>query len=97
MPLMVKKRDVVMKTNELRDALTNLFLPEAGPVLLCSDQYLQVGCDLCDLSKLTESLASVVELKECVVLCTAEVSITYMNVEAANALIEWACKLPNGK
>lgn len=96
MSLMEKKRDVVRNTFELNSMLSNLSIPEAGKVLLQSDQYLQVGCDLRELSDLSSVLASTVDMEKSLVLFTAEVSITYMDVEAADALIKWAYELPNG-
>ena len=92
---MVKKRDTVCSTKELNAFLTNMEILE-GDVLLRSDQYLQIGCDLRDLKSLNQVLASAVDIENCLVLLTAEVSITYMNVEAADALIHWAGKLPDG-
>jgi tRNA wybutosine-synthesizing protein 4 len=96
MPLMEKKRDVVRSTAELNEMLANITFPEIGNVLLRSDQYLQVGCDLRELSELSAVLASAVDIEKCLILCTAEVSITYMTVEAADHLINWASKLPDG-
>ena len=96
MSLMEKKCDVVRNTIELNAMLTNLSIPESGKVLLRSDQYLQMGCDLRDVSELSSVLASAVDLEKCLILFTAEVSITYMDVEASDALIKWASKLPDG-
>jgi tRNA wybutosine-synthesizing protein 4 len=94
--LMIKKRDMVISTKELFALLSNV---EAlgGDVLLQSDQYLQLGCDLRNLEHLNQTLKSVVDIDKCLILLTAEVSITYMDVEAADALIEWAGRLPDGK
>lgn len=97
MPLMEKKRDVVRSAAELNEMLADLTFPESGNVLLRSDRYLQVGCDLRELSELSAVLASAVDMEKCLILCTAEVSITYMNVEAADALVKWASKLPDGR
>jgi tRNA wybutosine-synthesizing protein 4 len=97
MSLMEKKRDMVRNTAELNTMLTNLSIPESGKVLLRSDQYLQIGCDLRDLSQLSAVLASAVDLEKFLVLFTAEVSITYMHVEAADALIKWAGTLSDGE
>ena len=94
--LMQKKRDVVRSTAELNNMLTNVAFLESGNLLLQSDQYLQVGCDLRQLSELSGVLASAVDIEKCLILCTAEVSITYMNVEAADALVKWASNLPDG-
>jgi tRNA wybutosine-synthesizing protein 4 len=96
MALMEKKRDVVRSTAELKEMLANVTFPQSGKLLLKSDQYLQVGCDLRQLSELLAVLASAVDIEKCLILCIAEVSITYMHVEAANALIKWASKLADG-
>jgi tRNA wybutosine-synthesizing protein 4 len=94
---MVKKRDTVESTIELRKALTNIKVPAEGDVLLRSDQYLQLGCDLRDLSRLDKALASIFDVQTCQILLVAEVSITYMNASYSDDLIEWASKLPHGK
>ena len=95
-PLMEKKRDVVRSTAALNEMLSNVAFPESGQIFLRSDQYLQVGCDLRELSELSTVLAAAVDIEKCLILCTAEVSITYMNVEAADDLVKWASKLPGG-
>lgn len=94
---MMKKRDVIRSTAELNDMLTNVTFPESGNLLLQSDQYLQIGCDLRQLSELSDVLASAVDIEKFLILCTAEVSITYMNVEAADAVVKWASNLPNSR
>lgn len=93
---MVKKRDLVNSTKELKSLLTNLEILE-GNILVRSDEYLQLGCDLRDLKLLDQTLANAVDIHNCQILLTAEVSITYMDVEAADALIGWAGNLPDGK
>lgn len=96
MALMQKKRDVVRSTAELNEMLSNVTFPELGKLLLRSDQYLQLGCDLRELSELSAVLASAFDIENCLILCVAEVSITYMSVEAADDLVKWASKLPDG-
>ena len=56
-----------------------------------------VGCDLRDLEQLECALSEELELSKCTFLLTAEVSVTYMDVEAADALIAWAVKLKDGE
>ncbi|KAA8565863.1 hypothetical protein EYC84_009679 [Monilinia fructicola] len=94
--LMVKKQTVVRNTPELNFMLTNLDIQE-GDVLLSSDQYLQLGCDLRDLKRLEEIISKVLDIINCSFLFTAEVSITYMPTESADALIQWANKLPDAR
>ena len=93
---MVKKRAIVKDTIFLNSMLTNLCYPlDDGHVILRSDQYAQIGRDLRQLPSLAADLASIVDLQECLVLWTAEVSITYMPTESADKVLEWACLLPN--
>jgi len=94
--LICKKRDVVRQTSELNGFLSNLEFPEGDDIILQSDQYVQIGCDLRELGKLSQSLAKIAQVENSVVLCTAEVSITYMSIEAADALIEWVGSFPDG-
>jgi tRNA wybutosine-synthesizing protein 4 len=93
--LMLKKKAVVESTSQLNSMLTNVKLSD-GNVLLQSDQYVQLGCDLGDLGSLQKTLASAVDVENSVILFAAEVSITYMDVSAADALIKWCGSLPDG-
>ena len=92
--LMIKKRSVVQGTGELLSHLTNVEL-DVGNCLLRSDQYLQVGCDLRDVPYLQQTLEESVDLHNSAILFVAEVSITYMDVDASDALIAWAATIPN--
>jgi tRNA wybutosine-synthesizing protein 4 len=62
--LMLKKRNVVQNTDDLQILLSNVEVSE-GDVLLRSDQYFQVGCDLRDLESLGRILSGVVNLENC--------------------------------
>lgn len=64
-------------------------------IRLRSDEYLAIGCDLEQLDWLN-SLFEKEGFLDHEILFTAEVSVTYMRTEAANALIKWAGSLPNG-
>lgn len=61
---MLKKRNVVQNTDDLKTLLSNVEVSE-GDVLLRSDQYVQVGCDLRDLESLGRILSGVVDLENC--------------------------------
>lgn len=89
--LMEKKCNVILNTSQLRDLLGphDRPLDPSGPILR-SEHYLAIGCDLADITRLDMMLGSEVQLSNCQVLCTAEVSITYMDPNAADALIRWA-------
>lgn len=93
--LMNKKKSVVVGTNQLHSMLTNIKNLD-GDVLLHSDQYVQLGCDLRDLNHLRKLLDSVIDVENCLILFVAEVSITYMDVESADALIAWLGTIDHG-
>ncbi|KLU81595.1 leucine carboxyl methyltransferase 2 [Magnaporthiopsis poae ATCC 64411] len=91
--LVLKKRAVVLDTPELRGPFAPLETVEAPLVLLRSHRYFQVGCDLRDVPSLESALASVVDLAQASFLFVAEVSITYMPSNSADAVIQWASTL----
>lgn len=88
---MEKKCDVICNTSQLQTLLGphNRPLDHRG-LILRSKHYLAIGCDLAEITRLNMLLASEVQMSDCLVLCTAEVSITYMDSKAADALIRWA-------
>ena len=75
--------------------ISNVAPKGTSQVFLRSDEYLTVGCDLEELTWLNKFLETE-ELLNADILFTAEVSVTYMRTEPANALISWAASLPNG-
>ena len=95
--LIAKKCETVFTTRQLYDVLGHVETPIAAEaVCLRSDKYLAMGCDLQDIDKLDELLKREFNLSNCQVLCIAEVSVTYMDVKAADALISWAAHLGDG-
>ena len=98
--LMRKKRAVVLQTPALRDLTgpdATVSESEEDPVLLRSERYCQLACDLRELQKFRETLESIVSLKDAQVLFVAEVSITYMDTQSADALIHWASSIGQGE
>ena len=95
--LIAKKRDVILTTPQLKNLIDPCeSLPSAGGVFLRGDNYLALGCDLENIARLDDLLATAINISKCLILCTAEVSITYMKVEAADALIKWAAHFEDG-
>ncbi|GAB7352479.1 hypothetical protein MBLNU459_g2886t2 [Dothideomycetes sp. NU459] len=93
--LMQKKHDAIINNPPLLDLLPGLKLQPAGSVVLArSDKYLAIGCDLRQLDKLESVLRAEFNMSECAVeiLFTAEVSVAYMTLEAANDVLKWASK-----
>jgi Leucine carboxyl methyltransferase. len=98
--LIERKRQTVLNTPELVGAFTGLKGPgeTVKPVVLQTDQYVQIGCDLRDLVTFRKGLDAVLraELAECEFIFVAEVSITYMETEGADGVIQWVSTLGNG-
>ena len=89
--LIARKADIVAATPELRELLPNLSRnPGVTDVPLESEKYYAIGCDLGDVGKLDTLLSEQLDISQCMVLCTAEVSITYMESEPSDRLISWA-------
>ncbi|OAA44357.1 Leucine carboxyl methyltransferase family [Metarhizium rileyi] len=95
--LMLKKRSIVLETPQLRDILGKDFVlsqSNEDHVLLRSERYCQVGCDLRDLPRLGDVLQTLSSsFSFCPVLFIAEVSITYMDTKFADDLIRWTSSI----
>jgi tRNA wybutosine-synthesizing protein 4 len=98
--LLETKREIIFNHHEMRDLLHSRVTDPAGngnPILLDSQEYAAIGCDLRNLKRLDRLLQMAVEdLEECIVLCIAEDSTSYMKLEAANGLISWSSGLSTG-
>lgn len=95
--LIYKKTAIVKGTLALRDLLDNIVessSPNKFP--LCSDQYIAIGCNLYKVDELSDLLGVALPLRKCSILVVAEVSITYMDTEAADALIAFTSQLGDG-
>ncbi|KAF4490376.1 Leucine carboxyl methyltransferase 2 [Fusarium agapanthi] len=94
--LMLKKRAIVLGTPQLHELLGDspaISEKVTDQILLRSDKYCQIGCDLRELESLRNCLESFLSLAECSVLFVAEVSITYMDTFSADALVQWASSI----
>ena len=97
--LMRKKRAIVLGTPQLRKLLGPdpiISEDDTDNLLLRSDKYCQLGCDLRQLDSVRQSLESFLPLSECSVLFVAEVSITYMDTASTDSLIQWASSMGQG-
>lgn len=97
---MRKKRSIVLETPQLRNLLGSDFVTsqsEQDNVLLRSERYCQIGCDLRDLDRLRELLETLAAVADSPVLFVAEVSVTYMDAWSADALINWASTVGKGE
>ncbi|RYP87882.1 hypothetical protein DL770_004716 [Monosporascus sp. CRB-9-2] len=91
--LMTKKSRIVQETPELISPLSGIKATAERHVLFQSDEYAQIGCDLRDLASIERSLSALVSFPDSEFLFVAEVSITYMETEAADGVIRWASSL----
>lgn len=95
-PLMQTKCKIVKETSRI-NSLLNPVAPDTAvnekSVLFESQEYVQIGCDLRNTSRLERLLRNVVDIDRCLILCVAEVSITYMQTDAADTLIAWTSTL----
>ena len=95
--LIRKKLKIILATPQLRKLLgENHTVDENSPIILQSNTYYQVGCDLQDLDNLRSYLDEIVDLDHSQILFLAEVSITYMDTRAADDLIRWARSIGEG-
>ncbi|KAI1112949.1 leucine carboxyl methyltransferase [Nemania sp. NC0429] len=91
--LMAKKRAVVLNTPELCSVFGPFDVGAGEHVLLQSDKYSQIGCDLRDTADIQKALSICLGLSDCVFMFVAEVSITYMETSGADRVIKWASSL----
>ena len=90
---MKSKIEIVKSTSELLKVLDGADFTGFQQDIFCkSTNYIALGCDLADVARLQFLLQDSLGFSGCKVLCTAEVSITYMNIEAAEDLIRWAAQ-----
>ncbi|KAK6384447.1 tRNA methyltransferase ppm2 [Exophiala oligosperma] len=92
--LMISKREIIRNTPRMKDLLSvNAEVPQENGIVFDSEEYVGIGCDLRNPRRLERLLKSVVDIDDCLILCLAEVSITYMAPEDSDALIAWTSTL----
>ncbi|KAI0965966.1 leucine carboxyl methyltransferase [Xylaria arbuscula] len=93
--LMSKKRTIVMNTPELSSVFEPVDTNVDEHVLLKSDMYSQIGCDLRNTADLEKAVLKCLDLNlsDCIFMFVAEVSITYMETLGADGVIKWAGSL----
>ena len=96
--LMLTKVAIINEKVELRDLLHKIIDSENPNVVpLRSEQYVAVGCDLRKVDELDRSIRAELPLQDCKILVVAEVSITYMDLDAADAVVSYVAGLGDGK
>jgi tRNA wybutosine-synthesizing protein 4 len=96
--LMKQKCGIISRTEQITSLLDDLSIGSVDKeVLLRSDQYVAVACDLRELDSLDRTLRKEFDLSKCTILLVAEVSIAYMEVSASDALITWSAGFGDGE
>ncbi len=87
--LMSKKRTIVLNTPELSSVFEPVDTNVDEHVLLKSDMYSQIGCDLRNTANIEKALFTCLNLNpsDCIFMFVAEVSITYMEVRLCKLLL----------
>ena len=95
---MLKKCQIIKTTLQFKELAPDLrdVLPESD-ILLSSERYKAIACDLGDVRKLDRVMNETLNVDEYAILFTAEVSMTYMEAEAAQEVINWASKFSEGR
>ena len=97
-PLIARKVEVIRSNPQLGSLIQEQDLANNVDGLhIRSAHYCALGCDLTDIGQLDRLLHECLHFSKCIVLCTAEVSVTYMNVDAADSLISWAGQYDDSK
>ena len=81
----------------MKDLLTLRTRKPTEGVIMDSDEYLAIGCDLRNVKRLDRLVRSAISMEEYTLLCIAEVSIAYMHADDADAVISWSSSLSSGK
>ena len=95
--LLISKRQIIEANPQMCDLLnldTSFAVDKS--IIMDSVEYALVGCDMRDVARLERLLREVASLQDCLVLCVAEVSTTYMPPDAADALLAWSATLSGG-
>lgn len=95
--LVVEKCEVIRQTTALRALLFSIESPQPREgVILRSERYAALGCDLGDLNLLNR-LKYLVDFEADMILFIAEVSMTYMDPESADGVVKWCSEACEGK
>jgi len=97
-PLILKKCDIIRSTPQLSRLVPDSLISSAeNAIILQSHCYSAIGCDLQDIEVLDRALRKLVDVDDVSMLFVAEVSMTYMDVEAADAVIKWAARISHSQ
>lgn len=90
--LMQNKCGIIDKTESLSGLLSNFArTTNEDGVLGAGEPYVAIGCDLRNIEQLKVILQENMEIEDsdCAILFVAEVSLAYMERDAANTVLEW--------
>jgi tRNA wybutosine-synthesizing protein 4 len=95
--LIREKCEAIAGIRELWDLLDDVVKDPDSDLPIRSDRYVAIGCDLGNVEKLDRVLRGCLDISRRACLAVAEVSIAYMDVQAADTVIRWAAGLGEGR
>ena len=96
--LIAQKVEVIKESPQLVELIGNIeSCGHLDGIHLQSSHYVALGCDLVQPLVLEQLLRRCTSITECTILFVAEVSMTYMDVIAADALLKWASTMPRAQ
>ena len=94
--LIEKKAGIIRGTKELNDLIQPKDSAESC-FQIEGESYCGIGCDMGQLQDLDAAVRSLPGLSNALVLCLAEVSLTYISPKAADKILSWSSTLSDGK
>ena len=95
--LILEKARIVNQAEQLRLLLDRIVeSQDRDDFVLKSENYSAISCDLRDIDRLDRLIRGTFSA-DAMYLVICEVSLTYMDARAADAVIRWAATLGNGK
>lgn len=94
-----KKKATILDTPQLRQLLgSDVRVSEPGEedIILKSNRYCQIACDLRDLESLRCNLGKLVCFPECELLFLADDCFSYIEPKFSDALIRWTSSIDKG-
>ncbi|KAK6495472.1 tRNA methyltransferase ppm2 [Arthrobotrys musiformis] len=92
-----RKAEIIQNTPELSELLLDpQHFPHSDNIVISSGNYTAIGIDLSNLREFGKLLEAYCQIED-ELLFISEVAITYMPVQDADSLIEWAARFPRAK
>jgi tRNA wybutosine-synthesizing protein 4 len=91
-PPLIKRKTAIIRENEELSSLLKEVSYDDGPIAIRSRNYIAIACDLSNIQELDRIFREENLAEEADFEFIAEISITYMEPEDADAVIKWAAE-----